>query len=68
MKRNRVIAMAKEIGDMHYELINFDQLPRNASKKRQVEALLKDQQWQEDHQADMNAHIGRLIDTIEGYQ
>ena len=65
MKRQRAIAMAKEIGDMHYQLIHFDQLPKTASKEQQLEALRQDQRWQEQHQTEMNRHIDNLMTTIE---
>lgn len=68
MKSQRAIGIAKEIGDMHFDLLHFNDLPKNASKKKQVEALRRDQRWQEDHQNEMSKHIDHLIDHIEENQ
>ena len=60
-------AEAKAIGDDSWELLNFQQLRRNASVKSQVEALERDRKWQEDHQTEITHRIDRLIrDIVEG--
>ena len=56
---------AKAIGDASWELMAFSQLPRNASAKRQVEALKQDQKWQEDHIQEIGGAIDCLVNDIE---
>ena len=58
-------AEAKAIGSDSWELLAFSQLRRNASAKSQVEALRRDQKWQELHQIEVSASIDRLIRDIE---
>ena len=66
MKQPKHIKEAHEIGRMSFALLNYEALPKNASVNRQVEALKRDQSWQEDHQAEVSARIDRLIARIEG--
>ena len=66
MKKPEHIKEAKEIGDGHYMLMTYDQLPKNASAERQVVALLEDRKWQENHQLEMSNAIDRLIQKIDG--
>jgi len=53
------------IGRALWALQNFDQLPRRASKKAQIEALLADKRWQDDHANEIAKRIDRLIGQIE---
>ena len=56
---------AKSIGDDSWELLNFTDLPHDASKERQIEALKQDQMWQENHLNMISTRIDNLIDRIE---
>ena len=56
---------AKSIGDSSFELLNFNGLPHNASKERQIEALKQDERWQEEHHNMVSKRIDNLIQRIE---
>ena len=65
MKKPKHVKEAKLIGNDSWELINFTQLPKNASRKRQIEALKDDQKWQEDHMIEISSQIDYLIADID---
>lgn len=65
MKRDKHIKEAASIGDASYELLNFSQLPRNASVERQVRALKLDREWLENNTQEITARIDYLIQDIE---
>lgn len=56
---------AETIGADSYELIHFNQLPINATTEQQIEALKKDQNWQNNHIAEISSRIDDLISDIE---
>ena len=64
MKKDEHIEAAKSIGNDSWELINYSQLPKNASAARQVKALEDDLKWLEDHQIEISSRINYLIDEI----
>lgn len=64
MKRKH-IKEAIAIGNASYELLNFSQLPSNASVERQVRALKRDREWMENHTQDITGRIDCLIQDIE---
>lgn len=53
------------IGADSWELLNFDQLPSNASAARQVEALKADRTWQRLKWEETSRAIDELITDIE---
>ena len=57
--------MAAEIGADSWAMLNFEQLPRNASAARQVEALKADQTWQRLKWEETSRAIDELIADIE---
>jgi hypothetical protein len=65
MKLAEHIQEAIDIGKGSYCLLNYEQLPKNASAKRQIEALNRDRNWQEDHNTETTQSIDRLIQKIE---
>jgi hypothetical protein len=65
MKLKKHIAMAEWIGADSWELLNFEQLPRNASAERQIEALKLDQKWQRNKFEETSRSIDELIADIE---
>jgi len=65
MKHMKHIAQANAIGRDSWELNNFQQLRKNASAASQVEALKRDQKWQEDHMGDVSGRIDALVWDIE---
>ncbi len=65
MKEPETIEEAITIGHDSYELLNFMQLPNNATSKRQIEALGQDQAWQRHHFEGVSARIDQLIQTLE---
>lgn len=66
MIRKTAMRRAKEIGDDSWELSHFAALPKNASRKKQVEALNRDAEWLKDHVQAMCSEIDYLIrDIIE---
>jgi len=66
MKLAKHIQEAIDIGKGSYSLLNYEQLPKNVSRKRQVEALNRDRNWQEDHNNEVMRSIDMLIQDIEG--
>jgi len=64
MKLPRHIKEAEIIGNETWELQHFMQL-KNATKKRQIEALKLDQKWMHDHVNRWSAQIDYLIQAIE---
>ena len=62
MKELEVIEEAESIGADSWELMNFEQLPMNASQKRQIEALQSDHRWLRGH---METVLSRIEDLIE---
>lgn len=65
MKRQEHIEEARQIGADSFALLQYDQLPRNASAARQVDALKRDQHWQQLHHDEVSSRIDRLIQDIE---
>ncbi len=65
MKKPEHIETAVDIGNDSWELINFNQLPKNASVKRQVEALRADRNWQQNHMEQTARRIDNLISEID---
>lgn len=65
MKSKNHIENAKAIGDDSWELLNYTQLPSNASAARQIEALKADQDWQRNHHDEISRRIDVLIADIE---
>ncbi len=65
MKLEKHIKEAADIGKGSYSLLNYEQLPKNASAKRQIEALNRDRNWQEDHNNEVTHSIDMLIQDIE---
>ena len=65
MKKPEHIQEADLIGRDSYDLLNFIDLQDNASAKRQVAALQRDQLWQELHHNEVSSRLNKLIQTIE---
>ncbi len=65
MKRPEHIEEARQIGANSFALLQYDQLQRNASAARQIEALKRDQHWQQLHHDEVSSRIDRLIQDIE---
>ena len=65
MKRPENIETAEQIGADSWALLNYDQLPRNASAARQIEALKADQTWQRLKWEETSRAIDDLIASIE---
>ena len=65
MKQADHIQEAEMIGAESFSLLNYNQLPRNASAARQVDALKRDQHWQQLHHDEVSSRIDRLIRAIE---
>jgi len=65
VKQTEHIKEANDIGNNSYQLLNFAQLPKDASAEAQVEALKQDATWQENHASDVMRSIDRLIRKIE---
>lgn len=65
MKQEKHIEEALRIGKSSWALMNFDQLPKRASKKAQIAALLVDKRWQDDPANEVAKRIDRLIGEIE---
>lgn len=65
MKLPKHIEEAERIGADSYSLLNYSELPRNASRARQVEALKRDQHWQQLHHDEVSRWIDYLIQDIE---
>ena len=65
MKQADHIQEAEMIGAESFSLLNYNQLPRNASAARQVDALKRDQHWQQLHHEEVSSRIDRLIYEIE---
>jgi len=55
---------AKAIGDDSWELVNFVELPRNASRTQMITALRHDSRWMEDKANEIVCAIGRLTGAI----
>ncbi len=66
MKEAKHIEEAKHISADSWQLLNFMQLRKNASKASQIEALRADQLWQENHNNEIIRSIDRLIEDING--
>jgi hypothetical protein len=66
MKHGEHIMAASKIGSDSWALLNFENLPRNASRKRQIEALHADQRWLRNHTEEICHQIDKLIREIEG--
>lgn len=64
MKQPKHIEEAKLIGESSYSLQNYEQLPKRASKKAQIAALLADKRWQDDVNNEIAKRIDRLINDI----
>jgi len=64
MKRQEHIETASQIGGDSWALLNFEQLPRNASAARQIEALKADQTWQRMKWEETSRAIDELISDI----
>ena len=56
---------AKTIGEDSWSLVKFDQLPKRASVREQVEALAADQQWQQHHTQYIDGRIDALKTAID---
>lgn len=65
MKHKDHIAEADRIGRDSWPLQCFRALPQNASPKRLVDALKRDQTWQDIHHSFVHGEIDRLIRSIE---
>lgn len=65
MKKPEYIKEAKEIGDDSWDLSQFLDLPKNASKKQQIEALKSEAKWMEDHINTIVYRIDQLCLKIE---
>ena len=65
MKKPEHIKMAKAIGEDSWELLNFIQLPKNASKEKQIEALKSDLNWMKNHLYTIEHSIDELCKLIE---
>lgn len=65
MKRHEHIRMARAIGKDSWELINFMQLPKNASGEEQIEALKADATWMDGHMIEIAQEIDVLCRLIE---
>lgn len=65
MKTRYAKHLAEVIGDNSFSLINFDQLPDSASSNAQIEALRKDQRWQEEQNNETSKKIDYLCSDIE---
>jgi hypothetical protein len=65
MKRAEHVNEAEQIGAESFSLLNYGQLPRNASAVRQADALKRDQHWQQLHHDEVSSRIDRLIRAIE---
>ena len=65
MKRPEHIEEARRIGAESFALLQYDQLPCNASAARQIEALKLDQCWQTLHHDEVSSRIDCLIAKIE---
>jgi len=57
-------AEAEAIGADSWRLLNFSQLPDNASRERQLDALRADKKWQEDHMNEIGRRISALIHDV----
>ncbi len=55
---------ATQIANESFALLNFDQLPWQASPDMQIAALRDDQRWQADHHNEVSKRIDYLIDQI----
>ena len=66
MKSAKHIAEASAIGGDSWELIHFMDLPDNASRENQVEALKADKAWLLRHTGDVFNRLDKLIAEIEG--
>lgn len=64
MKKPQHILEAERIGLDSYDLINYRQLPHNASRAKQIESLKADKKWQRSHSEDMMQLIEALINDI----
>ncbi len=64
MKLPNHMMEARGIGADSYCLQHYDQLPKTASKKSQVQALNDDLRWQEQHHTEITLRIKRLIHDI----
>jgi len=64
-KKREHITEAEEIGYDSWCLNAYMDLPANASKERQVAALKRDREWQEDHMQEIDGRIEQLIQRIE---
>lgn len=60
MKETAHIQEARHIGADSYELQHFEQLPENATKQQQIDAIAEDIQWQHDHTSEIICHMERL--------
>ena len=56
---------AEEIGKDSCSLLHFMQLPKNANRVKQVEALKADQAWQQSHHEEILRRVDRLIRDVE---
>ena len=65
MKKAVHIEEAKKIGEDSFDLLSYNQLPKNASIVQQVEALKDDAKWQEDHNQEVQERIDRLVFNIQ---
>jgi hypothetical protein len=65
LKRPEHIKEARLIGAESFALLQYDQLPRNASAARQIDALKRDQLWQSIHHDEVSSRIDQLIAKIE---
>ena len=65
MKSKATIKTVEEIGGDSWDLLNFQQLPDNATPNVQIAALREDQRWQADHHNEVSKRIDYLIQDIE---
>lgn len=66
MKTQKTLQAVKEAENFTgMDLQNFDNLPKNASKERQEEALQQDYKWWEHHVLDIYQVIENAIRTVD---
>jgi hypothetical protein len=65
MKRARHKRWATQIGESSHCLLNYDQLPDDATDVSQLIALEKDAAWQRDHHDETQRAIESLKQDIE---
>jgi hypothetical protein len=65
MKSPKYDAWARLISRESHAFVNYDQLPKSANAKRQINALKLDKKWMKVHYGQICRRMDALIDDIE---